>query len=293
MTDPYSSKVAVITGGSKGIGYNVAKALVAKGAKVVIGDLLDKEGQAAVKEFNETAGKQVAAYNHCDVTKYSDLIALFGLADKLFGGIDIAILNAGIAGELAGGIFTPLDDRADMLIQEVNLGGVIKGNKVALLHMAKRGKGGVIINTASMAGFSAFPGLGAYTASKHGVVGWTRSLVNVQDLCDVRVNAVCPYWCETDIIANPPEESSRKFLEATPKTTMEFVVQAFLQCIEDTSLCGDTLQVLPDGVHLEAPYMPKESCFTPEFLEKLPELQAEGAQQAKKNLDEALKRAKL
>ncbi|KAI9471388.1 hypothetical protein BDB00DRAFT_943696 [Zychaea mexicana] len=291
--DPYTSKVAVITGGSRGIGYNVAAALVAKGAKVVLGDILDKEGEAAAKELNTRAGKQVAAYIHTDVTKYKDLIALFALAEKTFGGVDIAMLNAGIAGESAGGVFTPLDDRADMLIHEVNIGGVIKGNKVALLHMAKRGKGGIIINTASIAGFSAMPSIAAYCATKHAVVGWSRSLVNMQSVCGVRVNAVCPYWCETDIIANPASDVARRFLEATPKTTMEYVVQAFEQCIEDSDMAGETLLVLPDGIHVQPSFIPPECCFTSEFLEKVPQLTEDGNKETKKKLAQAIKAAKL
>ncbi|KAI9270592.1 hypothetical protein BDA99DRAFT_602872 [Phascolomyces articulosus] len=293
MVDTYTSKVAVITGASRGIGYNVAKALVERGSKVVIGDLLDKEGEAAAKEFNDKAGKHVAAYLHTDVTKYNDLIALFALAEKTFGSVDIAILNAGIAGEGAGGLFTPLDDRADMFIHEVNVGGVVKGNKVAMLHMAKKGKGGVIINTASIAGFSAMPSIAAYCATKHAVVGWTRSLVNLHSIANIRVNAVCPYWCETDIIANPGNDVGRRFLEATPKTTMEYVVQAFLKCIEDSDLAGETLLVLPDGIHVQENYVPPESCFTPEFLEKVPELNEAGEKLAKEKLIQAVKAAKL
>ncbi|KAI9270548.1 hypothetical protein BDA99DRAFT_569875 [Phascolomyces articulosus] len=293
MTNPYTSKVAVITGGSRGIGYNVAKALVARGSKVVLGDLLDKEGEAAAKEFNDKAGKQVAVYLHTDVTKYKDLIALFALAEKAFGGVDIAILNAGIAGDAACGLFTPLDDRADMFIHEVNVGGVVKGNKVALLHMAKKGKGGVIINTASMAGFAAAPSISAYCATKHAVVGWTRSMVNLEAVANIRANAVCPYWCETDIIANPKDEVQRQFLQATPKTTMKYVVEAFLRCIEDTDLSGQALLVLPDGVHVQDQYIPPESCFTSEFLEKVPELAIAGVNLHKENLAQAVKLAKL
>ncbi|KAI7849077.1 hypothetical protein BDC45DRAFT_521483 [Circinella umbellata] len=293
MVDPYTSKVAVITGASRGIGYNVAKALVARGAYVVLGDLLDKEGEAAVQELNDKVGKQVAMYLHTDVTKYKDLIALFALAEKSFGGVDIAILNAGIAGNEASGVFTPLDDQADMFIHEVNVGGVVKGNKVALLHMAKKGKGGCIINTASIAGFAAMSSIAAYSATKHAVVGWTRSLVHLQNVADIRVNAVCPFWCETDIIANPTSEPARQFLEAIPKTTMEYVVQAFLKCIEESDMAGETLLVLPDGIHVQENYVLPASCFTAEFLEKMPSLDKAGTKSDKEKLAQAVKAAKL
>ncbi|KAI9278359.1 hypothetical protein BDA99DRAFT_531120 [Phascolomyces articulosus] len=259
----YTDKVAVITGASRGIGFNVPKALVERGVNVVIGDLLDEQGHAVVKDFNNRAGK-------------------------------IVILNEGIAENYAQGIFTPLDDREDMFIQDVNLGGVIKGSKVALLHMA---------NT-----------IAAYGASKHGVLGWTRGLANMKAVANIRVNAgngccsrnhhprrnrnkytltVCPYWIQTEIIGKPENGASRKFIEMVPKTTMNNVVQAFLRCIEDQRLVGDAVHALPNGHYVEPQYLPQESCFTQEILEMAPEL--EEAQNAvdKQRLAAAIKAAKL
>ncbi|KAI9275840.1 hypothetical protein BDA99DRAFT_532786 [Phascolomyces articulosus] len=282
--DPFTSKVAVITGGSRGIGFNTAKALVDRGVKVVIGDILDKEGNEAVKELNEKAGKQVAAFIHTDVTKYNDLLSLFELADKSFGSVDIAILNAGITGVSGGGVFTPLDDDGDMFLHEVNMGGVIKGDKVALLYMGKKqDQGGVIINIASMA----VPVLSSYTASKHAVVGWTRSLANMKAICNVRVNAV-----------KKPQN-----LEATPSTKMEYIVQAMLKCMEDTSLSGDLVLALPDGIYVQPNYVPpgddhihindEKSSISPEFIEKYPKIQQGAINWGKKKLKEAIQLADL
>ncbi|KAG0175554.1 3-alpha-(or 20-beta)-hydroxysteroid dehydrogenase [Apophysomyces sp. BC1034] len=138
-----TSKVAVITGGSRGIGRAVAEALIKRGDMVVIGDMLDKEGQALVDRFNEEAQRKVSAYVHTDVTKYADLKRLFAVAASDFGGVDIAVLNAGIASN-GNALFTPMDDDREMDIFNVNIGGIVRGTKVALMHMIKRG-GGVIL----------------------------------------------------------------------------------------------------------------------------------------------------
>ncbi|KAI8374161.1 uncharacterized protein BYT42DRAFT_606148 [Radiomyces spectabilis] len=172
-----AGKVAVITGASRGIGKAVAEALAERGAKVVIGDVIDTIGETTTETINTrygNHGNKIAIYQHADVTKYRDLIQLFEVAENEFGSVDIAIMNAG-TNQNYDTLFAPLDDKLEMAIYEVNVGGVIKGNKVALLHMAKYG-GGVIVNTASVAGLAPTIYLNAYAASKHAVVGWTRSL---------------------------------------------------------------------------------------------------------------------
>ncbi|KAI9270675.1 hypothetical protein BDA99DRAFT_326439 [Phascolomyces articulosus] len=253
LTDTIASQVAVVTGGSKGIGYNIAKALIARGNRVIIGDILDKDGKAAVEEFNANAGKTVAAFAHADVTKYKDIQSMFDLAEKEFGGVDILIANAGIFSINHGlAPFDELDD-SNSRIFDVNVSGVIKCNKAALMYMGKRGQG-IIINSASAGGIYPTPGMCDYAATKHAVVGWTRSLAQLPNQCNVRVNAVCPTWVETDLISDGrlPKEF-RDFIDATPKARMEDVVKAYLQCIDDKSLSGTTLSVLPDGIHIEEP----------------------------------------
>ena len=90
--DYFSGKVAVVTGGSRGVGKAVAQALIERGSKVVIGDVLDKAGQETVNELNKQAGgdSKVAVYIHTDVSIYKDAIALFKLAESEFGGVDVS-----------------------------------------------------------------------------------------------------------------------------------------------------------------------------------------------------------
>ncbi|KAI8344791.1 hypothetical protein BC941DRAFT_465000 [Chlamydoabsidia padenii] len=246
-------KTAVLTGASRGIGKAVADALYERGANVVIGDLLDKEGQALVDDYNNRDDKKRAAYIHSDATKYSDITALFQLAEKEFGGVDIAILNAGIISH-TNNLFTPFDDASDEKMMDVNATSVIKGTKVAVLHMARRG-GGVIVSTASMAGlYSSALELGPYTASKHAVVGYTRSFDLLPAVCNVRLNCVCPYWVETDLLTYLKEGDTPNpfdtLVSQSPRTKVQTVVDAFITLIEDDSRVGQTLLALPTGVKL-------------------------------------------
>ncbi|KAI9262247.1 hypothetical protein BDA99DRAFT_510669 [Phascolomyces articulosus] len=245
-------KVAVITGGSRGIGRAVAEALIARGASVVIGDILEAEGKATAEEFNTLAGSKIAVFIRTDVTSYKDNIALFQCAEKEFGGVDIAFLNAGIAGQESDIALGPPDDKIDERAMDVNGISVIKGTKIAILHMAKRG-GGVIVNTASMLGVDTMPSTNAYSASKHAVVGWTRSFTLLPQVCNVRVNAVCPHYVDTDMIAVHESMIARggPMVELIPKihkATISNVVKGVLTLIEDQQRNAQTLLVLPDDV---------------------------------------------
>ncbi|KAI8393611.1 uncharacterized protein BYT42DRAFT_551652 [Radiomyces spectabilis] len=294
MTAAHSlkDKVAVITGGSRGVGKAVADALVAAGAKVVIGDLLDKEGQELVQSYNEKSAEneKVAAYLHTDVRKYSDNKALFQLAEKEFGGVDIAILNAGIATN-SNSVFTPLDDELEARMFDVNIISVVKGTKVAILHMAKRG-GGVIVHTASLAGFYASPSLSSYTASKHAVVGYTRSFQLLPQVCNVRVNAICPYWIETDLLNSLSSREGADPMEGliavSPRVPIDTVVEGFLTLITDETRNAQTLMALPDGLQVQDPLPPKDSLFTAENLAHSPIYLAEAVADFKKKLAKAM-----
>jgi len=240
-----TNKVAVITGAARGIGKAVAEAFVARGYRVVIGDVIDDVGTETVKELNRNA--EVAFYKHCDVTSYAEQEALFRFAAESFGGIDVAILNAGVA-EIGGPFLAQEDLEVGLRNLDVNTSSVIRGTKVALPHLHKRG-GGVLIFTASIVGLgtnyfsSLFP---IYTASKHAVVGWTRSLAIMKDAVGVRVCAICPSWVETDII-----KMSSGFVDAENKVPMSTVVNAFLLAIDDPSINGDCILALPHGVEVE------------------------------------------
>lgn len=265
-------KVAVITGGGGVIGKAVAQALVNKGAKVVVGDIQEKVAKDVADELNENAKANVASWLQADVTKYKDNIALFRHAEATFGGVDIAHLNAGTAVD-SDTVFLPLDDEREERIFKINTLGVIKGTKVALLHMAARG-GGVIVNTASLLGLDPMDTASAYNASKHAVVGWTRSLRLLPQICNVRVNTICPFATDTGLqedIMNAGMIINR-FGKKIPHCSVDTVTQAVMQLIEDPTCSGQTLAVLPEGViknieqqHVDLP----PGAINPEELNRL------------------------
>ncbi|KAI8097968.1 uncharacterized protein B0P05DRAFT_98294 [Gilbertella persicaria] len=295
--DQYSSvhgKVAVLTGAASGIGKAVADTLVKLGAKVVIGDLNQELGQSVIDTYNKEAGAQVAAFMRVDVTKYSDNKALFQLAEQAFGGVDIAFLNAGI-GEGANSMFGPLDDEKDERIFDVNTISIIKGTKVALLHMAKRG-GGVIVNTASVAGFYSSPFISSYAASKFAVVGYTRSFALMPQICNVRVNAICPYWVETPLLINITDEEKHKdepsfvnIIKHSPKTPIHTVVEAFLTLIIDETRNTQTLLALPTGVQVMDPPAALDGTHNEASLNAIMQFKSVALDQAKANLAAAMK----
>ncbi|CAO0790125.1 unnamed protein product [Mucor circinelloides] len=278
MTHPSSfdnikGKVAVITGASRGIGKAIADALIANGAHVVIGDLLEEEGQAVVNAYNSEAKSKVAAFIRTDVTKYKDNQELFKLAEKEFGGVDYAVLNAGIATN-SNSYFSEMNDDLEEKIINVNTTAVIKGTKVALLHMAKRG-GGSIIHVASVAGFAASPSLASYNASKHGVIGYTRSFTLMPYICNVRVNAICPFFVDTDLVSTKHKNETeadaahRKLIHTFPLTPMSTVVEGALQLMTDDTKNTETVLCLPEGnIPMGRPALP-ESFTTKERVESL------------------------
>ncbi|KAK4511417.1 uncharacterized protein ATC70_012632 [Mucor velutinosus] len=269
----FNGKVVVLTGASRGIGKAVADALVANGAHVVIGDLLEKEGQAVVDAYNSEAKSKVAAFLRTDVTKYKDNQDLFKLAESEFGGVDHAVLNAGIALN-SNSYFSEMDDDLEEKIIDVNTTAVIKGTKVALLHMAKRG-GGSIIHVASVAGIVASPSLASYNASKHGVIGYTRSFTLMPYICNVRVNAICPFYVDTDLVSTQQKNetetntSLRKLIYTFEFTPMSVVVEGALQLMADDTKNTETVLCLPEGnIPMERPTLPG-SLTTKEKTESL------------------------
>ncbi|KAI8637049.1 hypothetical protein BD408DRAFT_437362 [Parasitella parasitica] len=241
--------VAVLTGASRGIRKAAADALVENGGKVVIGDLLGQEDIRILVRARE----KVAVFIRSDATKYEDNKNLFQSAEREFGGVDYALINAGI-GQNANSMFSSLDDQIEEKIFNINTIDVIKGTKVALLHMATRG-GGSIVHIASAAGFflARRNGFASYNASKHGVVGYTRSFQFMPYICNVRVNALCPYCVETDLLSGIKESDNTQepfynVIKHSPRVSMETVVDGFLTLLTDRTRNTETLLATPEGI---------------------------------------------
>uniref|UniRef100_A0A672GJP3 15-hydroxyprostaglandin dehydrogenase [NAD(+)] n=1 Tax=Salarias fasciatus TaxID=181472 RepID=A0A672GJP3_SALFA len=185
-------KVAVVTGAAMGIGQATTKLFLQNGAKVALLDLNERAGKSVKKALDEEYGPEKTVFLQCNVESDKDVKDAFQTAVKTFKGIDIVCNNAGILNE-------PEWEKS----VSINLTGVIRVGFVALEHMNKLtgGRGGVIVNTASLAGLAPRPVFPAYAATKHGVVGFTRSMAAASDALGygIRFNALCPAGVQTNL----------------------------------------------------------------------------------------------
>lgn len=232
-------KVAIITGGASGIGLATARLLAAHGAHVVLGDLQEEAGRAAVREI-EAAGGQ-ARFLRTDVTREEDLRALLELAVREFGRVDIAHNNAGIS-EGREDFFAPESRRWEDTLA-INLVAVIRGTRLEVQQMRRQGGGGVIVNTASMGGLIPMPGSPVYAATKAGVIHFSRSLAYLAAE-GIRVNAICPTFTDTPLVRAGGEaamEAMRQ--EVGGILTPEQVAEGVLELVRDDSRAGAVMRV--------------------------------------------------
>jgi 3alpha(or 20beta)-hydroxysteroid dehydrogenase len=197
-------KVALISGGARGMGASHARAMVREGAKVVIGDLLDDEGQTLASELGPSA-----TYVHLDVTKPADWDAAVHTAVESFGSLNVLVNNAGIAN--FGSIEDYTHDDWHKIIA-INLTGVFNGMKAAIPEMI-RANGGSIINVSSTAGMRGYPALPGYTAAKHGVRGLTKSAALDLGKHNIRVNSVHPGVIRTPMTEELPQDTRHVALD--------------------------------------------------------------------------------
>ncbi|MBW8755438.1 MAG: SDR family NAD(P)-dependent oxidoreductase [Sphingomonadales bacterium] len=197
--DGFENKVAFITGGASGIGFGIAQALSAAGARIVIADINDEAAAAAARRIGEAGGEAMAV--RLDVADPAAWESARASATERFGNVHVLCNNAGVTGSMR----TPADELTPQgwnWTRSVILDGVINGVIAFLPHIKGHGEGGHVVNTGSMASLIALAGTGDYTAAKFGVAGISEILRTELAGSDVGVSILCPGHTRTALIAN-------------------------------------------------------------------------------------------
>lgn len=249
----FAGKVALVTGAANGIGRATALAFAKRGAKVVCVDL-DGAGAKRVAATIEQQGGAAMGVG-ADVTKSADVAAYVKAALDAYGRVDCFFNNAGIEGKVVP--IAEYDEAVFDSVMGVNVKGVFLGLRHVLPVMIEQGSGAVV-NTASVAGLVGTPGMGAYVASKHAVIGLTKSVSGEVARQGIRVNAVCPGPVDTRMIhaleaqINPGDPSgvAQRYQAAIPAgryATVEEIANTVLFLCSDLASGITGAQYVVDG----------------------------------------------
>ena len=244
------NKVALVTGGTGGIGRAAALAFARRGIRVVVSGRREAEGQETVQLVRQAGAE--GAFVCCDVSKAAEVEALVARVEADCGRLDFAFNNAGVAPANAPLAEQP-EEEFDKTVA-INLKGVWLSMKYEIPAILRAG-GGAIVNNASMGGLVAFPGIAPYNATKHGVLGLTKSAALDYAKQGIRINAVCPGLIATDMLSGMlgGREAMEKFSAekqpigraGTPEEVADAVVWL---CSPESSLMTGQYVVLDGGM---------------------------------------------
>ena len=238
MSGLLDGKSILVTGGASGIGLATARLALREGARVALCDRNEAQGAAAVATIVAEGGESL--FVAMDVTRESEVSAGIDACVRAFGRIDGAFNNAGIATDPSATMIKAADISFEAWEQvlAVNLTGVWQCMRHEITHMLAAGDsaGGSIVNNASIAGLVGLPGNAAYAASKHGVVGLTRTAAADYAGQNLRINAICPGFVDTPLTAPAFEQAGTKVLAAVPQRrlgTPDEIAEAVVWLLSD------------------------------------------------------------
>ncbi|XP_062909185.1 15-hydroxyprostaglandin dehydrogenase [NAD(+)]-like [Mobula hypostoma] len=238
-----NGKVALVSGAAQGIGKAIAEILLKNRVKVCMVDYNQSEGEATSAAFGRLYGAENILFLHSDVTSESQMQETFIKTMEKFQKLDIVCNNAGIVDE----------EKWEKCIN-INLVGLIRTSQLALQHMGTEngGSGGVIVNLSSLAAFHSLELAPVYTASKCGVVGFTKALsMSSMKKQGIRVNALCPYFVDTPLLRCQHEDGQKLFsamIQSNGPFLKPFeVAEAFLELVIDQTRNGAVMKLMPNG----------------------------------------------
>ncbi|RUS74925.1 hypothetical protein EGW08_017305 [Elysia chlorotica] len=239
-----ANKVAMVTGAAQGIGRAASEVLLKNGASVMLADMNEMQGASTLADLSQQFGKSRVAFVKCDITKQDQLDAAFATTKSTLGGIDIVFNNAGIGDEGNGWELTV----------DVNVKGTMKATKTALDHLRKDkgGRGGVIVNMASMAGLNPNPCGPVYCATKAAVIMFSRCWAMNPDVSanGVRINVLAPAFVDTDLLKglqggagiNRPDIAA-KMVQMVGVMSVEQLAEAFMELVTDDTKTNAVLTI--------------------------------------------------
>ncbi|XP_069487536.1 15-hydroxyprostaglandin dehydrogenase [NAD(+)] [Ambystoma mexicanum] len=260
-----NGKVALVTGAAQGIGRALVEVLLEKGAAIALLDLNPVAGEECKASLDTQYGSHRTLFIQCDVTDEEQLKDAFKKTVEHFGRLDILVNNAGVNNEKDW----------EKTIQ-VNLISVIRGTYIALEHMSKKngGEGGTIINISSLAGLMPAAYQPVYSASKHGVIGFTRAIAAAAHIGNygVRINTLCPAFVDTPLLESIEKEeimgeyykykdNIKGMMQSYGVLNTSIIAEGLMNLIEDDALNGAVMKITTSqGIHFEdysTPYKTK------------------------------------
>lgn len=207
-------RVAIITGGARGIGRSIAERYAEHGAKLVIVDVIEEVAEATVKELQGKGIDAIAVKT--DVSNSADVDAMVEKVIEHYGKIDILVNNAGITRD---GLLMRMDDKDWDMVININLKGVFLCTRAVVRHMSKA-RSGSIINMASIVGQMGNAGQANYSASKGGVIALTKTTAKEFAARGVRANAIAPGFIQTEMTDKLPDQARKTMLDSIPMKNM-------------------------------------------------------------------------